>query len=307
MPSLIELRGIRKTYSDGHEALRGIDLSLGEGMFGLLGPNGAGKTTLLKLVAGALTPVAGERVLGHNVTVGYFAQHQLEALDPTLRMLEELERAVPPRTDVRARDLLGKFLFTGDDVNKRVSVLSGGERSRLALAKMLVSPFNLLCLDEPTNHLDVQSRDVLEDALIEYDGAMVLITHDRHLIRQVATRIIEVVDGRVRSFDGDYEYYLSKVEEEAAPQSKAPVTKASKRAEAEARQQRSRAKSAVRKVEEELERAHSEMQTLGALLSDPDFYTKGADIGDAVREYERLQNQVGELESEWERLTAEMA
>jgi ATP-binding cassette subfamily F protein 3 len=186
-------------------------------------------------------------------------------------------------------------------------VLSGGERSRLALAKMLVSPFNLLCLDEPTNHLDIQSRDVLEDGLIEYDGAMVLITHDRHLIRQVATRIIEVVDGRVRSFDGDYEYYLEKTALEAAPEAKPPVTKTSKREEAEARQQRSRAKSAVRKVEEQLERTHSEMETLGALLSDPDFYTKGDDIGDAVREYERLQSQVGELEAEWERLTAEMA
>ncbi|MGZ4214275.1 MAG: ATP-binding cassette domain-containing protein, partial [Actinomycetota bacterium] len=217
---------------------------------------------------------------------------------------------------VRARDLLGRFLFSGDDVNKRVRVLSGGERSRLALAKMLVSPFNLLCLDEPTNHLDVQSRDVLEDALIEYDGAMVLITHDRHLIRQVATRIVEVVDGVVRSFEGDYEYYLSKVEAEAAPEAKAPrapaarkspSSKSVKREEAEARQARSRAKSAVRRVEEQLESTHREMETLGALLADPDFYTRGDDIAGAVHEYERLQNQVAELESEWERLTAEMS
>jgi ATP-binding cassette subfamily F protein 3 len=136
---------------------------------------------------------------------------------------------------------------------------------------------------------------------------MVLITHDRHLIRQVATRIIEVVDGRVRSFDGDYEYYMEKTQAEAAPEAKPPATKTSKREEAEARQARSRAKSAVRRVEEELERAHSEMETLGALLSDPDFYTKGDEIGDAVREYERLQNAVIELEDEWERLTSEMA
>jgi ATP-binding cassette subfamily F protein 3 len=303
---VVELRDVGFSYGD-NVVYRDLNVAIERGQkVALVGPNGAGKTTLLKLIAGALTAASGARELGHNVTVGYFAQHQLEALDPTLRVLEELERAVPPRTDVRARDLLGRFLFSGDDVNKRVGVLSGGERSRLALAKMLVSPFNLLCLDEPTNHLDIQSRDVLEDALIQYDGAMVLITHDRHLIRQVATRIIEVVHGRVRSFDGDYEYYLSKVEEETAPESKAPVTKASKREEAEARQARSRAKSAVRRVEEQLERTHAEMETLGALLADPDFYTKGDDIGDAVREYERLQGQVAELEAEWERLTADM-
>jgi ATP-binding cassette subfamily F protein 3 len=305
---VVELKSVGFAYGS-HTVYSDLDVAVERAQkVALVGPNGAGKTTLLKLFAGALTPASGSRELGHNVTVGYFAQHQLEALDSSLRVLEELERAIPPRSAVRARDLLGRFLFSGDDANKKVGVLSGGERSRLALAKMLVSPFNLLCLDEPTNHLDITSRDVLEDALIEYDGAMVLITHDRHLIRQVATRIIEVVDGRVRSFEGDYEYYLEKTAAESAPETKPPSTKTTtKRDEAEARQARSRAKSAVRKVEQELERAHSEMETLGALLADPDFYTKGDDVGDAVREYERLQNAVSELESEWERLTSEMA
>jgi ATP-binding cassette subfamily F protein 3 len=294
---------------------RDLNLSIERGQkVALVGPNGAGKTTLLKLLAGALTPANGERIYGHNVTVGYFAQHQIEALDPSLRVIEELARALPPRSTVRERDLLGKFLFSGDDIDKPVRVLSGGERSRLAMAKMLVSPFNLLCLDEPTNHLDVQSRDVLEDALTEYDGAMVLITHDRHLIRSVATRIVEVVDGVARSFEGDYEYYLSKVSDEvAAPAARAdkpPSAKSAKRKEAAIqaalRQARSRVQASIRRVEAELERTHKEMETLGALLADPEFYKSAEGVAEAVNDYERLQDRVGELEAEWERLTADV-
>ena len=307
---VVELRDVAFSYGD-HVVYRGLNIDVERGQkVALVGPNGAGKTTLLKLLAGALEPTSGERELGHNVSVGYFAQHQLEALDPALRVIEELQRALPPQSTVRPRDLLGRFLFSGDDADKRVRVLSGGERSRLALAKMLVSPVNLLCLDEPTNHLDIDSRDVLEDSLAEYQGAIVLITHDRHLIRSIADRIVEVTAGQVRSFAGDYEYYLERTAAEAVPSDRgaSPTPRANtKREEAEARQARSRVKSAVRKLEHELEATHGEMETLGALLADPEFYTSGESVGDAVREYERLQERVGELEAEWERLTADLA
>ncbi len=305
-----ELRDVSFGYG-GRRVYKGLDLALERGQkVALVGPNGAGKTTLLKLVAGALQPDAGERALGSNVAVGYFAQHQVEALDPSLRVVEELERSLPADAKVRPRDLLGRFLFSGDDADKRVGVLSGGERSRLALAKMLASPVNLLCLDEPTNHLDITSRDVLEDALVDYEGAMVLITHDRHLIRSVANRIVEVTAGKTREFAGDYEYYLDRTAAEApVDEAKTPKERdrtRTKREEAEARQARSRAKAAVRKVETELEETHAEMEKLGALLADAAFYTSGEDVAAAVRAYEELQAQVARLEQEWEQRTADL-
>ena len=306
---VVELRDVGFAYG-ARPVYEGLNVAVERGQkVALVGPNGAGKTTLLKLVAGALEPDRGERILGHNASVGYFAQHQLEALDPSLRVIEELERSLPATSKVRPRDLLGRFLFSGDEADKRVGVLSGGERSRVALAKMLAEPHNMLCLDEPTNHLDITSRDVLEDALVEYDGAMMLITHDRHLIRSVANRIIEVTAGVIRSFDGDYEYYLERIAAEAPAESVAPKPKAraeEKRLDAEARQQRSRAKAAVRKIESALEEIHAAMTELGERLADAAFYTSGEDVAGAVRRYEELQTEVARLEAEWERKTADL-
>ena len=273
----------------------------------LVGPNGAGKSTLLKLLAGVLEPVSGERRVGPKTKLGYFAQHQIEALDPSKRVIEELQSSIPRGVDVRPRDLLGRFLFSGDDVDKPISVLSGGERTRVALAKMLVSPLNLLCLDEPTNHLDIASRDVLEDALEDYEGALVLITHDRHLIRSVADRIVEVVDGRVTEYDGDYDYYLGKRQREIqdAPVSTTAATSGSaakerRRRNAQARQRTQELRKEILAIERKLERAATEMRRIGEVLADPDVYSTDADIGELSRQYESWQRRVAALESAWE-------
>jgi ATP-binding cassette, subfamily F, member 3 len=206
------LTGVHKAYGD-NVVYRGIDVAVERGdRVALVGENGAGKSTLLKILAGALPFERGERMLGAHVAVHYYAQHQLDALTPTNSALEEIIAAAPDLPHTRLRTILGAFLFSGDAVEKKVSVLSGGEKARLALAKMLVRPAALLCLDEPTNHLDLASREVLEEALALFPGTIVFISHDRYFINRIATSVLHVHHGVLTRYLGSYDDYLSALE-----------------------------------------------------------------------------------------------
>jgi len=220
------MSGIRKAYGD-NVVYAGVDFLVERGdRVALVGINGAGKSTLLKMLAGTLPFDAGERVLGSHVEVQYYAQHQLDALDPTRTVLEEIELAAPEAQISRLRTILGSFLFSGDAVEKKVGVLSGGEKARLALAKMLARPAALLCMDEPTNHLDLASKEVLEGALSGFTGTIVFISHDRYFINRIATQVVEVEHGQLATHLGSYDDYL---DHKAAIQSAGASTKPQKR------------------------------------------------------------------------------
>jgi ATP-binding cassette subfamily F protein 3 len=208
----------------------------------LVGPNGSGKSTLLRLMMGMEQPTEGKVKLGdHNVIPGYFEQNQAEALDLNKTVIDTIHDEVPDWTNQEVRTLLGRFLFSEDTVFKQVSALSGGEKARLALAKMLLAPVNLLLLDEPTNHLDIPAKEMLEEAIQNYDGTVVVVSHDRYFISQVANKIVELRDGELRLYRGDYHYYLDKIQEEQEKIKLAQI-EAEKAAKAEAKRQKQREK-----------------------------------------------------------------
>ena len=208
-----------------------------------VGPNGAGKSTLLRLVMGMEQPDDGAARLGeHNVIARYFEQNQAEALDLSKTVIDTMFEAVPDWTQTQVRSLLGSFCFSNETVFKEVSKLSGGEKARLALALMLLSPCNLLVLDEPTNHLDIPAKQMLEDALRDYEGAVLVVSHDRYFISRVANRIVEIRDGELVMYRGDYAYYLEKKEEEKALEKEKKLAE-----ERDAKRQANREKQKARK------------------------------------------------------------
>jgi ATP-binding cassette subfamily F protein 3 len=326
------LTGAGKAYGD-NVVYAGVDFEVERGeRIALVGPNGAGKSTLLRILAGVLALDRGERALGAHVAVHYYAQHQLDALTPSLTVLEELERAAPELGQTRLRTILGTFLFSGDAVEKRIAVLSGGEKARVALAKMLVRPAALLCMDEPTNHLDLASREVLDEALARFGGTIVFISHDRYFINRIATKIVEVGGGALVSYLGNYDDYLTAktradVGGVAAGSARPRGVRISERhssgrapaASSEARRAgRARhpggATRAVRELRRRLEEVEKQIHALeariaeiGAALADPTLYTDGERARAVTAERKSAEEQVMWLMREWEELSTALA
>ena len=307
-------------YGAGPSLYRDVNLTLSRGeRLALVGANGAGKSTLLKLMAGVLTPGSGSRRLGHQVTPYYFAQHQLEALDARRTVLEELQVLCPERSEGNLRNLLGGFLFAGDAVGRRVGVLSGGEKSRLALAKMLARPANLLLLDEPTNHLDLASREVLEAALAEFAGTLVLISHDRTCLSRVATGVLAVdVDGGLVRHSGDFATYEARLIAAArggagAAAAHAPgptevgVPSSAERAETQ-RERRQAQREAERQgrqlaaLEAEVATAEAEVAALAAELAAPATYADHARFAALAHQHAEREAALKLLYDRWETL-----
>ena len=213
---VVEAEGLAKSYGE-KQVLKNVRFTIERGdRVALVGVNGAGKSTLIKLMTGVEAPTSGTVRLGHNVASEYFAQDQYKVLDGDVRMLDDISRAAVKVPESELRSLLGCFLFSGDDVFKPLGVLSGGERNRYALARILVSPSNFLLLDEPTNHLDMRAKDVLLEAIAAFSGTVIFVSHDRYFIDRLATRVLEVENGTINTYEGNYEDYLRKKEELAA-------------------------------------------------------------------------------------------
>src|SRR5437762_6959098 len=295
----------------------------------LVGPNGAGKSTLLKLLAGVLPVQHGVRELGHNVRTGYFSQNRIDVLDASDTVLDSARDMSNPVSEQTARTVLGSFLFRGDDIFKTVSVLSGGEKSRLALVRLLLDPPNLLLMDEPTTHLDVGSIDALIGALKQYHGTLIFISHDVHFIRAIASSVLHINAGRLTFYPGDYQYYLEKSKATSArtaltagsgSNNGEPITdnparravdlrqqKAQKRAEAEARNAISKTKrekeKRVHELETKIATLEAHQKELAAALEDPAVYTPGGRATAINRDLSAVAHDLARLTAEWENVT----
>jgi ATP-binding cassette subfamily F protein 3 len=302
---------------EGRPVLAGVTLTVQAGArIGLLGRNGAGKTTLVKLLAGKLPALVGERREGRNLRVGYFAQHTLEILRPDESPLAQLARIDPRAREQTLRDYLGGFDFSGDMATAPVAGFSGGEKARLALALIVWQQPNLLLLDEPTNHLDLDMREALALALQEFEGAMVLVSHDRHLLRTATDSLMLVADGRLAAFDGDLEDYRAWLDARRAgdkPRSTAgSLRREQRRAEAEARQALARSRRPLEKrlaaVEADIARFEREKSQLEAKLASASFYQSGDqdEVAAALREQAKVASALEKAEAEWLDLQARL-
>jgi ATP-binding cassette, subfamily F, member 3 len=319
----ISLKNIKQSYGE-NVVYDGIDFEVERGQrIVLVGPNGAGKSTLLKILADVIPIQGGERVLGHNVQFGYFSQYRAEILNLKRTVLEEALDTPQRVNEQSVRSVLGCFLFRGDDVFKKVGVLSGGEKSRLALVKLLLDPPNLLLMDEPTTHLDMASIEALSAALEQFEGTLIFISHDVYFIRGLSNHVVHVENGFLRHFPGDYGYYLDKTraeEEKAATAApglagKKPAAKPTaglsrkeqKRIEAQERQAKSKIKKKhkekVDQVEAKIAKLETRRRELITKLEDPEIYSRGAEIANCNREVVEIDLQLPDLNKTWEKAT----
>jgi ATP-binding cassette subfamily F protein 3 len=329
---VITLENIHQAYGD-KVVYRGMDFMAERGQrIVLVGPNGAGKSTLLKILAEVIIPQSGVRTLGHNVKAGYYSQNRIEMLDSSRTVFEEAADTPQRVTEQFIRTLLGCFLFQGDDVFKKVSVLSGGEKSRLALVKLLLDPPNLLLMDEPTTHLDMASIDALAYALDQFQGTLIFISHDVYFIRALANHVIHVNAGRLTPYPGGYQYYLDKTKAQsaraaltsggssesnatqkfAAAASRPGVDrKEQKRLEAEQRQARSNQRKAqqqiVDRLEKEIHELEARLKELTAELESAATYEKPGRAVEVNRELMHAQDRLAELNPEWEAAAGKLA
>ena len=294
--------------------LRDLNLNLYRGeKVALVGVNGAGKTTMTRIMTQELRPDMGKIEIGERVSIGYYAQHQIDSLNLENKIVDEVSVSADPVLRTHIRDILGVFQFSGGDIEKPISVLSGGEKARVSLAKILVSPVNFLIMDEPTNHLDLYSKQALERALKEYDGTLLLISHDRYFLDKLVNRVFELRDGSLRIFEGNYSDYLRKREsDKAGSGTKINVSKESQRAsrkeqkriEAEARQEisalRNKLKDRVLHYETLINKLEEEKLHIEKQMADPDFYKDKTETAKSGKRYQELQEKIPKAMAEWE-------
>lgn len=313
------LSKITKSYDGEHNVLEDLDLVLENGeRLVVAGHNGAGKSTLLRIIAGADSDFSGEVKLGSGVKIGYFSQDNAETLKGSASVLETVESEAPLELIPKIRDMLGAFLFRGDDVHKSLDVLSGGEKARVALLKLLLRPVNFLILDEPTNHLDMHSKDVLLDALKDFGGTVIFVSHDRGFIENLSTRVLELKPGQFRLFPGDYKYYMERLEREANGEfsqndelksaaqpeknfqkEEKTETKRSWEEQKKLESERRRAEKNVKNLEEQILKLEEEKSSQEAQMAKPEVYSNGEKAKTVQKKIDELAEKLEELNLQW--------
>jgi len=308
----LEASHVGKSYGN-HEVLRDLNFLLARGeRVAFVGRNGEGKTTLARIITGELEHTGSIR-LGHQVKIGYFAQNQSEYLDPEKTVFETLDEAATGDARKQVRNILGGFLFSGDDIDKKVKVLSGGEKTRLAIARMLLDPVNLLVMDEPTNHLDMRSKDILKNALLQFGGTIIVVSHDRDFLQGLTEKVFEFRNRRIREFIGDiYDFISSRrieslAELEAAKKQQQIRSAAGSSANKISYEEKKARERDIRKLEKLVSRAEEAIEKLEAralqleaIIADPAMDQDKVQSGEVFQEYDEVKKQLQQLESEWE-------